>query len=350
MDRMRIGIVSATGTARKRTIPALDGSDVCTVTAIHGRDGSRLDDVARRHGVRHQYTDFSSFIADRKFDVAVVCSPPFLHHDQVSALLTAGIPCLVEKPFALTVADAVSLRNLSIAHSVPVRIAHQLRHQNTFGTMKDSLTDGSIGHPISASLEWSFTLNRKSASSRWKLDPSTNGKTSLYDAGIHCIDLAIGLFGPGIVCGINALMLPGDRTYEFVDLVSRHGDVSCMIRASRVYGPFSNDLRVSGTEGEVTAPGFLTEKSSESIQIHGSSGTRTEARTSAAPYRLEVEDLVRVVRGDSPRYGDTDLDDAIAALEMLEQADAFLSRAGDPAAPLSLPTHSPHEPQPGGSD
>src|SRR5487761_921652 len=142
MDRMRIGIVSATGTARKRTIPALDGSEICTVTAIHGRDGSRLGEVARRHGVRHQYTDLSSFIADRKFDVAMVCSPPFLHNDHVSALLTAGIPCLVEKPFALNVADAVSLRNLSIAKSTPVRIAHQLRHQNTFGTIKDSLTDG----------------------------------------------------------------------------------------------------------------------------------------------------------------------------------------------------------------
>lgn len=330
MGRMRIGIVSATGTARKRTIPALDGSEICAVTAIHGRDGSKLDDVARLHCIRHQYTELSSFIADRKFDVAMVCSPPFLHHEHVSALLTAGIPCLVEKPFALTVADAVSLRDLSATQSVPVRIAHQLRHQNTFATMKNSLTDGSIGRPISASLEWSFTLNRKSSSSRWKLDSSTNGKTSLYDAGIHCIDLAIGLFGPGIVCGVNALMLPGDSTYEFVDLMTQHGSVSCIIRASRIYGPFSNDLKVSGTDGQITATDFLTEKSSESIQIRGTQGMRAaDARTSVDPYRLEVEDFGRIVQGDSPRYGDTNLHDAIAALEMLEQADAFLPCAGN---------------------
>jgi predicted dehydrogenase len=97
-----------------------------------------------------------------------------------------------------------------------------------------------------------------------------------------------------------------------------------MIRASRIYGPFSNDLKVSGAEGQITASGFLTEASSEYIQIRGRSGIRTEARTSPDPYGLEVEDFVRIIQGDAPRFDDTPLGDAIAALEMLKQVDALL--------------------------
>jgi predicted dehydrogenase len=321
---MRIGMVSATGTARKRTIPALQGSKICMVTAIHGRNASKLAEVAGTYRIPHLYTDLSRFIFERKFDVAMVCSPPFLHYEHISELLAAGIPCLVEKPLSLTSKDAERLSQLAVGRCVPVRVAHQLRHQNTFEAIKNSLSNGNIGRPVCAALEWSFTLNRESPSSTWKLDPISNGKTSLYDAGSHCIDLAIGLFGPGIVCGVNACKLPGDGTYEHVDLLSQHGDVSCTIRASRLYGPFSNDLRISGTEGQITAPDFLTEKSSESIQIQTTSGIKTVAHTGADPYCAEVEDFVRVVEGGLPQYGDTDLKDAVAALRMLEEADRRL--------------------------
>jgi predicted dehydrogenase len=324
MSKARIGIVSATGTGRKRTIPALTDSALCAVTAIHGRDGAKLQQLSEGFKIPEIYTDLGEFISTRNFDIAVVCSPPFLHYEQASRLIAAGIPCLIEKPVTLSAAEAVKLKNMSEMNSVPVRVAHHLRHQNTFMEIKHALLEESVGHPISASFEWSFTLNREAPSSAWKLNPAMNGKTALYDAGAHCVDVAIGILGPGNVTGINARKLPGDRTYESVDMLSQHGDVMCMIRASRLYGPFSNDLKINATAGQVVAHNFLTEHSSDSIDIRSAAATRSIARTSESPYRLEVEDFVRVVQGNSSLYGDTTLDDAIAAIRMLEQVDALL--------------------------
>lgn len=325
MSKAKIGIVSATGTGRKRTIPALSDSSLCAVTAIHGRDETKLHDISQQFDIPESYTDLDELIAERHFDVAIVCSPPYLHYEQVSRLLTAGIPCLVEKPVTLSVAEASKLKNLSDANSVPLRVAHHLRHQNTFMEMKQAIAEQAIGHPVSASFEWSFALNRGAPSSVWKLNPAMNGKTPLYDAGAHCVDLAIGLLGPGAVVGINARKLPGDDTYESVDLLSQHGDVTCMIRASRLYGPFSNDLTVNAARGQIVASNFLTERSSDSINIRTGTETRTIARTSENPYRIEVEDFIRVVRGEHALYGDTNMDDAIAGLRILEQADALIA-------------------------
>ena len=48
-------------------------------------------------------------IADAEFDIAVVCSPPFLHREQLEMLLRAGLPTLCEKPLALSQKDALAL-------------------------------------------------------------------------------------------------------------------------------------------------------------------------------------------------------------------------------------------------
>ena len=204
MSKVRVGIVSATGTGRKRTIPALSDFSLCTVTAIHGRDETKLHQIAQQFNIADSYTNLEELISERSFDVAVVCSPPFLHYEEVSRLLTAGVPCLVEKPVTLSVTEGTKLKNLSEANSAPLRVAHHLRHQSTFMEIKQAIAQQAVGDLVSASFEWSFTLNRKAPSSAWKLNSAMNGKTSLYDAGIHCVDIAVGLLGPGAVVGINA--------------------------------------------------------------------------------------------------------------------------------------------------
>lgn len=324
MNQTRVGIVSATGTGRKRTLPALKDSTSCIVTALHGRDKDKVADLARQFNVPHAYSDLDEMIADAKFDVAIVCSPPFLHLEQISALLSARIPTLTEKPLALYENDAKQIKAKAQAKSTLVLVAHHLRHQNTYAEIKAALAAGEIGEIQSAFFEWSFTMNRSVPSAQWKLDPESNGLTALSDAGIHCIDAAIGLFGPGVVQGVSSVIREARGTFESCDVLALHSDVQVVIRASRLYGPYSNQLLISGTKGEIHAPLFFTERSSAQIRITAESRLRYIDQTLANPYQIEVEDFIRAATDPGYSSCGTSLEEAITASKIIGQAESIL--------------------------
>ena len=57
MKPLRLAILSATGTAQKRTIPALVNSKLVTVSAIQGRNPEKLRDVSDKYGIQSIFTD-----------------------------------------------------------------------------------------------------------------------------------------------------------------------------------------------------------------------------------------------------------------------------------------------------
>jgi predicted dehydrogenase len=57
-------------------------------------------------------------------DGAVVASPNTLHESMALACIERGIPVLVEKPIANTMAEALRIVDASKARSVPVLVGH----------------------------------------------------------------------------------------------------------------------------------------------------------------------------------------------------------------------------------
>lgn len=269
-------------------------------------------------------SDLQEMIAERQFDFAVVCSPPHMHVEQLRLLLDAGIPTLCEKPLALSATDARTVEKLAETNGVPVRIAHHLRHQTTYRLDPVMARVGCDREPREAFFEWSFAMNHSAPSATWKLDPNLNGLTSLSDAGSHCVDIAIGRFGPGDVRGATGRRHAGG-TFEACDVLSMHGGVSMVLRASREYGPFSNQLLISGTEGEIRAEGFFTEKSAAAVELRSADGqTETVERLPGNPYALEVEDFALLASDKSDVSAGTTLPEAVAACALIDSAESIL--------------------------
>jgi predicted dehydrogenase len=57
MKPLRLAILSATGTAQKRTIRALVNSKLVTVSTIQGRNPEKLREVSDRYGIQSIYAD-----------------------------------------------------------------------------------------------------------------------------------------------------------------------------------------------------------------------------------------------------------------------------------------------------
>jgi predicted dehydrogenase len=96
MKPIRLAILSATGTAQKRTIPALVNSKLVTVSAIHGRNPEKLRDISDKYGIQSIFTDEHKLLDEGSYDAVMICSPAYMHFSQAKRVIDRGTPCLVE--------------------------------------------------------------------------------------------------------------------------------------------------------------------------------------------------------------------------------------------------------------
>jgi len=299
-------------------------SDTCKVTAVHGRDAQKVRELGKDFGIRHVYDDLGQMIAGAEFDIAVLGSPPFLHAEQLEMLLQAGIPTLCEKPLALSGEEALAIQDLAERTSTLLMVAHQLRHQNTYQEIKQIIAQGEIGEVLSASCEWNFILEPESQNAVWKTDPALNGPTCLSDVGVHCIDLAIGLFGPGKVWGTTAKRQKEQGVVEACGMLAVHSGVRVTYDVSRLQPPMSNHLVITGDKGEIFAPHFFTEQSSAWIRVEAGGKDRVIKRSPGNPYRKVVEDFAALTLDPDSKSPGTTVAEAVIACKMIDDAQEML--------------------------
>lgn len=302
---MRIGMLAGTGTGRKRILPGLRDSRLCRVTVVQGRDPERLSEIRRDDKTIRLVTDTAEFAGlSDLFDLVYVGSPPFLRPPHIALAAKLGKPILCEKPLATTPDQLADVLAAVAAADVPFAVAHHVRHQPAMADIKQMIDGGSLGAIRDVHLQWDFMMDLKGPNAAWKLKPSLAGSSSMYDSGVHALDLAVLLFGtPRAVCAIGQRR----RTSELMDSVAATLDYdthTVTVTTSQAADSQANDLVVTGTEGVLRAPSLLSEKSLETLLIHrGQHHERREYRATNL-YRAMVEDFCRSIEG-APMVGTT---------------------------------------------
>lgn len=128
-------------------------------------------------------------------DLVVVATPNRTHVKLATAALDAGLPVVVDKPFAPTVAEAEALAAHARERGLPLTVFQNRRWDNDFLTVKSLIDAGELG-----------TVTRfESRFERWVPTPKTGWRELgdpgeaggvLFDLGAHLIDQALQLFGP----------------------------------------------------------------------------------------------------------------------------------------------------------
>lgn len=294
----RIGILSGTGTARKRTIPALFSSDVCRVTVVHGRNPNQLrHTVGTDTGIQLATSEHEFVKLREHYDVIFIGSPPFLHPAHIELAVQLGMPTICEKPL---VARRESLEPLLVKiteSGIPFMLAHHVRHQPAVADIAEIIASGRFGEPVTASLQWCFMMNHDAPSARWKLDPRLGGSNAMFDCGVHAIDIAILLFGrPARVTAIGQHRRSAD-TLDAVVAILDYSKFAVSVVASQSGSPVGNDLKITFPECVLQADGIFSEKAVESVEIMGGFGSEKLTYEPTNLYRAEIDDFCRSLAG-----------------------------------------------------
>lgn len=109
---IRLGVIGAGGISHSHILAARSSAnrERVRVTAIADIDEKRSAEQAKNYGIERTYADYREMLTSGEIDAVSVCTPPFLHVEQSTAALEAGLHVICEKPVSPTLAglDAIA--------------------------------------------------------------------------------------------------------------------------------------------------------------------------------------------------------------------------------------------------
>ncbi|MFC5177819.1 Gfo/Idh/MocA family protein [Nocardioides taihuensis] len=249
------------------------------MTAVAGRDRTRVTAAAERLGWESTETSWQALVARDDIDLVDVCTPGDTHAEIAIAALEAGKHVLCEKPLANSVAEAEAMAaaaDRARASGVRSMVGFTYRRVPAIGLARRLVQEGRIGEVrhVRAQYLQDWIVDPEAPLS-WRLDKSQAGSGALGDIGAHIVDLTQFITGDSIASVSGAL----ETFVKERPLSAEHSGLSGTADSER--GPVTVDDAAmflarfrSGAVGVFEATRFATgRKNAIRIELNGSRGS-----------------------------------------------------------------------------
>ncbi len=212
------------------------------------------------------YADHRSLLADTKPDVAVIVTPHPFHAPLAIDALTVGCHVLVEKPLAVTVAEADAMIRAAKHAQRNLTVSFQHRFRPEVQAAKALIQSGRIGQlqHIQLTALWPRTA-RYFGMSAWRGTWKGEGGGILMNQSPHNLDMLCHLVGlPNRVFGIATTNIHKIETEDTATaLLEWESGMQGMVHVSTAETGIDERLEIVGTKGRIT----LTPKGIEAIEF-----------------------------------------------------------------------------------
>ncbi len=234
---------------------------------IAATDGLRMAVIVtsnseRAHEARVRYPDVSIIdsidnLWELTPDAVVIATPNTLHAPMAHQAIDHAVPCVVDKPFALSADQGIGVVQHAEQADVLVTVYQNRRWDGDYLTIAKLISDGALGRV--ARFESRFEKWRPTIRPGWHDRASVaEGGGMLFDLGSHVIDQAIHLFGPvaTVYAEVDTTRRDGQSDDDvFVALTHGNG-----VRSHLFMNSAAADLgvrfRILGTKGAFTKYGM----------------------------------------------------------------------------------------------
>jgi scyllo-inositol 2-dehydrogenase (NAD+) len=152
----------------------------------------RLEEMERKTSPTTATTDYRKLLDRKGLDaVYISATPENLHFPMAKEFLQAGKHVFLEKPIAVTLAEADELISLSVKNNLKFTIGYSQRFNPKYAYVRKCVRDGTIGRPVSALVSRHITRGLgKKISGRIKLSPAAMESTHDLDFLLWCLEPA----------------------------------------------------------------------------------------------------------------------------------------------------------------
>ncbi len=295
---------------------------------------------------------YADLLEDKNLDAIILATPAPSHAKLGQLALASGKHLFVEKPMALSVAEAETLCATADAMGRQLMVGHLLEYHPAVTWMKNYLSSGELGTP------------RYIYTQRLNLGTVRADENALWSLAPHDISVILYLFGaepdwvsahgesylqPGIADVVFAyLHFPDGRSAQIhVSWLDPHKERRMVLVGSQTMVVFDDMHPME--QIRIYNKGAVIPDSSETAQVTVRHGDVIIPHfPSGEPLILEAQHFVDALRqGTTPR---SDGQDGWRVVRVLEAADQSLRRAGEPVkVEMRLPLGSQAAPPAGES-
>jgi 2-hydroxy-4-carboxymuconate semialdehyde hemiacetal dehydrogenase len=146
---------------------------------------------AVEHGIPLGVADPHRLLGDPAVDAVLICSPSAMHAAQSRAALEAGKHVLCEIPLALSLEEAIEVRDLARRRQRVLMVAHTLRFHPALMAARDLIAEGEL-HPASIVARYLFMRRSNTGWTGYRRSWTDN---LLWHHGGHALDTTLWLLG-----------------------------------------------------------------------------------------------------------------------------------------------------------
>jgi scyllo-inositol 2-dehydrogenase (NADP+) len=267
-------------------ISAADGLEL--VAVVTGNPERQAQVRAAHPGAAVLGSADELFAAAETFDLLVVATPNDAHAPLALAAIGRGKAVVVDKPMALTAAEAGRVVDAAAAAGTVLTVFQNRRWDTDQLTLRRLLSQGALG----------TVLRYESRFERWRPQPrpgswrealpAEQGGGLLLDLGSHLVDQALHLFGPAVRVYAEVDARRGESDDDAFVAVEHAGGVRSHLWAGALAGAPGPRLRVLGSAGA-----YLVEPLDRQEDV-----LRDTGRLPAEGLTVGREDWGRLARGE----------------------------------------------------
>ncbi|NOK59416.1 MAG: Gfo/Idh/MocA family oxidoreductase [Chloroflexi bacterium AL-W] len=250
--------IVGTGMVARYHAEAIAQTPGAKLIAVCRSDAAGAQQAAEQFGVPCE-TNYEALLARPDVDVVCICTPSGMHAAQTIQAAQAGKHVLVEKPMALTLADADAMIRACYDANVQLGVVLQRRTDPTFSMVRASITAHELGEMVLGSVNVPYVRPQTYYdSAAWRGTWALDGGGALMNQGIHLVDLLLWYMGD--VAEVHANFTTRARNIEVEDCVTAtlrfaSGALGSMVATTAAEPGFPHRVEVYGTAGGVQIEG-----------------------------------------------------------------------------------------------
>lgn len=262
---VRFGVIGC-GTAAVPVCAALDASPLATLVAVQDVNPAMAHDLAERHHVPALDT-VDQLLAVAEVEAVYIAVPHHLLAGLATQALRAGKHVLVEKPMAITLADADALIALAQANGRTLDVFYEMRQITAYAQARELVQTGAIGEVIGVRLQTLIDkrLDYWQVGYAGRSNHPWRGQKALAGGGVVLMNTSHALDALRYVTGLEVVSVAGEiatqvAAVEVEDLAVAtlklsNGALGSLIAGAHIAGARrAEGFDVYGVRGQICLP------------------------------------------------------------------------------------------------
>jgi predicted dehydrogenase len=210
---LKFGVIGV-GCQGQNHLQTLSANPLAELSAVCDIEEQRLKQQADAFDVPLRFTDFNDLLARDDIEAVVIALPDHLHRESTLSALSAGKHVLLEKPMAVSVEDALAIRNAARRSGTCFMINLSNRWMYSFSKGKEILDSGQVGE-----LRYVYARMTNRIQVPTELLPWLHHSHPAHWIGVHRLDIARWWSGSEVVRvrGVQRYGVLRDMDYDAPD-------------------------------------------------------------------------------------------------------------------------------------